>query len=490
MAGAQSVSEEELKSIGDRTGDIIFENYVGPVTEFSTREEILGIGSFLASSKDSNNTWGNKYQIIRSFQPEITEGLDADILVILPDAGVDNIRNLRLILSAYLTGTFSYKEHDADVLAEFITYYNAVYYKNLNHFSSKYKPGVLKYLSADDAGLSTHFSEWAGKSRIVIPLKSSNGIVQSSVDTSSISAPDVVKEMQKEQDKALDTRRDMVDIREKELDQKQQTLDQKQQENTKKEEKLQEQLVQKKEELAASEPDSTQSDSLKKEISNIEEEKKQVVDEKKTIQEQQKEIDTGQKEVAQMREDIAKDENIMKQDEPKKPGIVVSSNEQKSPEGFWFIYINKEGDPVSYGNLLKVTQKGEILQKSELNSIRGKDFTETAKGIVVIAGKNEERTRVKALLLNRDSLQVIKESETDIYPGSSIWTEGSNLFMISRNDQNWSVCKYSENLDLLLQSPVNVNPDTSLLFIGDTIVVQSTTGEILSLSSKSLSKVE
>jgi len=62
--------------------------------------------------------------------------------------------------------------------------------------------------------------------------------------------------------------------------------------------------------------------------------------------------------------------------------------------------------------------------------------------------------------------------------------------MISRNDQNWSVGKYSESLDLLLLSSINVNPDTGLLFIDDTIMVQSQSGEIVSLSSKNLNKVE
>jgi len=394
---AQSVSEEELKSIGDRSGDIIFENYVGPVTEFSTREEIRGIGSFLASSTDQTVTWGNKYRIIRSFQPEIEQGLDADILIILPDAGVDHIRNLRFILSAYLTGTFGYNNKDADVLAEFVTYYNAVYYKNINHFSSRYKSGVLNYLSPDNAGLSTHFSEWAGKSRIVIPLKSVNGSIESSLDTSSISAPEVVKEMQKEEDKALDSRRDMVEIREKELDQKQETLDQKAEENTKKEETVQEELIQKKEELKETEPGSPESETVKEDIKQLEEEKKQIVEEKQDIQEQQKEIDKEQKEVAQMREDIAKDENLLKQD-AETSGIIVSSTELPPPEGFWFIYINKEGDPVSFGNLVKITRNGEILMKSDLNSIRGKEFYESSSGVVVIAGKNEERTRVKALL--------------------------------------------------------------------------------------------
>ncbi|MDC7241149.1 MAG: P83/100 family protein, partial [Spirochaetales bacterium] len=91
---AQSVSEEELRSVGDRSSEIVFENYVGPTSpdEFNTREEIGGIGSFLASQDGTEVSYGNKYRIVRSFQPEIEEGLDADILFVLEDANVDHIR--------------------------------------------------------------------------------------------------------------------------------------------------------------------------------------------------------------------------------------------------------------------------------------------------------------------------------------------------------------------------------------------------------------
>lgn len=498
----QSVSEDELKSVGDRKGEIIFENYVGPTTaeEFNTMDQISGIGSFLASQDGTEIQYGNKYKIIRSYQPEIKEGLDGDILFILPDAAVDHIRNLRAIIATYLKATFGYSDSNAAVLAEFVTYYNAVHYKNLDHYSSRYKEGVLKNLNKNSAGLSTHYSEWAGKSRIVIPLKSGDSTIQSSLDTSTISEPEVIEEMQKEEDKALDSRKEMVEIREDELDTRQDAVDEekkaveeKEAAIQEKEEAVEQQLEEKKEELEQAEEGSPEEEVILEEVKELEEEKADVEEEKAAVEEEkaaveetQEQIDDEQKEVVEMREEIARDENELAKDE----GVVLSSADQTPPEGFWFIFVDKSADPAPFGSLLKVTETGEILQKSELNSIRGTSFIEGGEGLIVIAGKNEENARVKALILDPETLEVVKEGENEIYPGSSIWTEGDNLFMITRNEQNWSVGMFSKSLDLQKLSAVNVHPDTGLVFVDGIILVQSDSGTVKALKADSLSEAE
>lgn len=498
----QSVSEDELKSVGDRKSEIIFENYVGPTSaeEFNTMDQISGIGSFMASQEGREISYGNKYKIIRSYQPEIKEGLDGDILFILPDAAVDHIRNLRSIIASYLQASFGYTDSNAAVLAEFVTYYNAVYYKNLDHFSSRYKEGVLNNLDKNTAGLSTHYSEWAGKSRIVIPLKSGDGTIQSSLDTSTISESEVIEEMQKEDDKALDSRKEMVEIREDELDERQDAVDEEKVAVEEKEEALQEKeeivekkLEEKKEELEQADEGSPEEEVLQEELKELEEEKavieeeKAVVEEEKAaVEEKQEKIDDEQKEIVEMREEIAKDENELAKDE----GVVLSSTDQTPPEGFWFILVDKSADPAPFGSLVKVTKTGEILQKSELNSIRGTTFFEGGEGLIVIAGKNEERARVKALILDIETLEIVKESENEIYPGSSIWTEGGNLFMITRNEDNWSVGKFSKSLELQNLSTITVHPDTGLVFIDENVLVQTDSGTVKALKADTLSEVK
>ncbi len=511
---SQSVSEEELRSVGDRSAEIVFENYVGPTSpdEFNTREEIGGIGTWLASQDGSDISYGNKYRIIRSFQPEVENGLDADILFILEGAHVDHIRNLRNIIASYLKATFDYSDSNAAVLAEFVTYYNAVYYQNLDHFKGRYKEGVLSHLTQNTAGLSTHYSEWAGKSRIVIPLKSGDGTVQSSLDTSTISKPEVVEEMQKEEDRGLDSRKEMVEIREDELDQRQDAVDQekaavdeqdrvveeKAQALDEKEQTVDQAIAEKQDDLAQAEEGSPEEEQIKEDIQQLEEEKAAVEEEKAAVQEEkaevqdardrveekQEEIDKEQEQVADMREEIAKDVNEMASE-----SAVVLSSEEPEPVGYWFILVDKSADPASFGSLVKVTEEGQILQRSGLNSVRGTSFVEVDDGVVLIAGKNEVNSRVKALILDTEALEVVKESSDEIYPGTNIWTRGDNLFMITRNGQNWSVGLYSKSLELKKLSTVTVHPDTGLVFVDGKILVQSDSGAVKALDADSLEEV-
>ena len=108
---------------------------------------------------------------------------------------------------------------DAETLAVFITVYNAVYYKNLEAFQNKYKKDVLDNLSADKCGLSVNYKDWPGNSQIVIPLFDIKDGGLSTVDTSVISDSQVVKHMQDDDDKNIESRKDMVDLKEREAEQ-------------------------------------------------------------------------------------------------------------------------------------------------------------------------------------------------------------------------------------------------------------------------------
>jgi len=499
---AQKVSEEEIRSVEDLASTIIFENYVGPVTEFNTRQEIRGIGSFLGGKPGTSRSWGNKYRLHHSFQPEIPEGLDGDILEILPDAGVDHIRNLRFILSGYLSAVYGYSEDRAMVVAEFITYYNAVHYKNMDHFSARYKPGVLSYLTADNAGLSTHYSEWAGKSRVVIPLSADGktGLITGDVDTSTISQPEVVEEMRKEEDKALDTRKEMVEIREEELDEQQEELDEQQAVLEEKKEDVDTELTEKQEALEEAEPGSAEEEVLKEEVAELEEKKEEVEQEQTVLEEKQEELDKEQEEVLTMREDIAEDENLLKEEareeEASDTGIIAASEEEPAEEpaaaeeGFWIILVDRSGDPSSFGSLWKIRSDGTPIHQSDLNSVRGTSLAETSAGIVVIAGKTGENTQVRPLLLDSETLEIIGQGESAVYAGSAIWTQGDNLFIISGNDQGWYLGKYSADLELLAVSPVSVHPDTALLFDSGNIIVQRDKGAFAVLSAQDLTEIK
>ena len=169
---ALEVDRNELESVGSDT--VVFINYTGPQNVVQTKSQIAEIGASIgrsvATDPSKAGNFGNsgKYQVIHAVDSTQKDKLDADILVIGPNATVDHIKNLRTIISSYLVSAYDYSQKDADTLAVFITVYNAVYRGNLNAYSQKYNTVVMNNLTAEKAGLSVNYEEWPGKSQIVM----------------------------------------------------------------------------------------------------------------------------------------------------------------------------------------------------------------------------------------------------------------------------------------------------------------------------------
>ncbi|MDR1247891.1 MAG: hypothetical protein LBK63_01185, partial [Treponema sp.] len=168
---------------------VTFLNYEGPQSRIETRAQIRGIGYALGVAVRAGAVAPGdtaRYFVIHSVSdPEGTK-LDADILGLGTAAAVDHIRNLRLIIQGYLEGAYDYGEQDAALLARYITIYNAVFRGNWNFFTSRYKTPVINNLTRENAGLSTRYDEWPGRSLIVIPLQTALAGSLSAIDTSTL----------------------------------------------------------------------------------------------------------------------------------------------------------------------------------------------------------------------------------------------------------------------------------------------------------------
>jgi len=74
------------------------------------------------------------------------------------------------IVAGYLRAAFGYDPGQADRLAVLVTKYNAAYRGNIAVLSQKYTPLVMSYLAADNAGLGLRYTEWPGRTRLIVPL--------------------------------------------------------------------------------------------------------------------------------------------------------------------------------------------------------------------------------------------------------------------------------------------------------------------------------
>ncbi|MFA6936783.1 MAG: P83/100 family protein [Treponema sp.] len=417
-AFALEVDEKELQATNGQT--IEFENYTGPHAVIDSLAAIkaigTGLGKTVAADVNKSGTYGStngKYYVIHAIDPNQKDKLDADILIVGPNATVDHIKNFRYIIAAYLTAAYGYSEKDASTVATFVTVYNAVYRGKLDNFQAKYKDVVTKNLTAAKCGMSTKWSEWAGNSQIVIPLSDLNGGL-STVDTSVISDKQVVQSMKEEDNKGVDERKNMVDIKEREADtatEKAQTAqktateenkkatDQQKKADTAKKEadtaKKEATTAKKEADTAKKEAEKNPQDTQKKQAAEekkqVAEEKQQTAEQKETAAEKEQTKADEQKETAQKATDEAatqQEKADKKQAEAQAERTEIAKDHQKILEDALAEAANKNAviglkmtdNAKEMSGMVKVDSvTGEIIRESPVTYIRGRTILTAGK---------------------------------------------------------------------------------------------------------------
>ena len=521
---ALEVDKTELQSTKSTT--IEFISYTGPHKIIDSVEAIKGIGKSLgkeiAPSRDTSKTanLGNKYTVIHAIDENEIGKFDADIIFINKDANVDHITNLRRIISAYLVSAYDYSEADADTLAVFITVYNAVYRGDLDSFKNKYKDVVVKNLSSNNCGLSVNYKDWPGASEIVIPLYDVKNGGLSTIETSVISDKKVVESMKEDDDKNIESRKEMVDIKEREAEKSQEKANAAQKKAVEEQKKLKEEKQKTKEAKAEakeaekkSEQAKAEAEEAKKEAeANPEDEELQKVAEEKqeeaeaaeqeaeekqeALEEQQKveatqeekteeakeeakteqeRADKKQTEAQTERKDIAKDQQIVQNNEIK---------EASTPSSYGIV-LTDEANILS--KLVKFNSKtGEIIKSSPVTVIRNRTIYKTPDAYIAIAGENEGNGTIKLVLIDIETMEIFAESEETVSDTSVLVNDGNEYYCVINYDDDWVVGKYDETLALKLKSKVNVKQSTPITVTESGIVVTDKNGNLKLLSKETL----
>lgn len=478
---AQEVAEEEFIN----TEVIEFINYSGTYEVINSLEQIIGIGSTLGENVEpgaSRDVRFGPYRIVHSYEPDNPVGLDGDILIMGEASRVDSITNLRHIIGGYLTSAYGYDEEKAFTLAVFITYYNALWYQKIEHFSSKYKSGVLHHLESDQCGLARIWSEWPGKARIVIPLKGP-GYGAEGVDGSLISQDEVIEVMREEDDKRIEERKDLVEIREEENSEQGEEL-----------EKQEEQLVEReeaiKDEISALESEEELTQEEEQTLEQLRDEEKDIQEERIQLEEEKEKLEQSNEEVLDMRDDIAVDENEIidngDDEVEKKESVFTSPAEDESVPFFFFSQKGAE-EGFAYGSIeLYDLTAGSREKESTLTIIYGRTFKEYDGAFLAVA-KDRDTNRVLAMTLDKENLAVSQKTREEIYPGSQVVVDKSNqIYLVFKQDGWWSLGRFDKNLDLQASSQKEVNPMTDIQLFNGQIFVQGISGELIILNGESL----
>ena len=523
---AIDVDEREIKEGGSATIDFI--NYTGKHDEIDTVEAIRRIGSDLSGATVSGQAGsGNRYLVIHAVDASVKEGLDADIIILGSQVNVDHIDNLRLIIEGYLSSSYGYSRQDAKTLAHFITVYNAVYRGNMQAFAKKYKSVVLKHLSSDKVGLATIYSEWPGKTQIVIPLTDQkySGTI-SSIDTGVISDKAVVDKMKESDDKDIEARKDMVDLKEKESE-----------EARKRAEEARKKALEKEKEAKAAKQKAE--DANKK----LKDKEKALKDKEKAAQKAQKDADdakknnTGDKDAKQKQADKAKEDaekaklerDKAKEDKDKKDSEAKekqeeadslkkdAKNEEKMAEDKMEdaqsdrkdiaadtqkIIEDKKAEKKAETDALiasavrayslKVVDQETLsssivmldlrnarqIKTSSLDTIRGRCIYEVGDNLLAIAGSSSGNGIVSLVLINARSLEVVKQSSDVIAEDSLLVKDGDYYYAIVSSSGKYYLGKFNADLERQSLSPIAVLPYSPISVTEQGVLVQDESSSI------------
>jgi len=355
---ATEVDIDEIK-----TKKVNFINFTGKGSKSETISEIKSIGYRLSyrvkkGKADELFRFHMKYSVIRALDKENKDKFSADIIFIDKDARVDHIRNVRRIISAYLEGMYDYTSKEADAIATYTTFYNAIYRGNTDYFSSKYSDMVVKHLTKNNAGISTLYKEWPGKTAIVIPLTEENkrGEIKG-IDPFIISDDNVKEEVKKDKENKTTTD-EIIKIKEKDIDDSKKKIDEDKKviEDKKKETEVEKKKIEdrkketetKKEEIKKEKEETkkikdpekrkAKEEEVKKKEEDVKKEEKKNTEEEKKIKKEEEKIKKDEKVIEKKEEEVKKKEEDVK----KEKTDTKESEKEKTPDKKETTKDNKE----------------------------------------------------------------------------------------------------------------------------------------------------
>ncbi|MBN2874554.1 MAG: hypothetical protein JXM71_05620 [Spirochaetales bacterium] len=513
-AHALDVDETELSSTGERT--IEFINYEGPHEVIESAESIRAIGRALgtavASGAARSGSTG-RYFVIHAVDPTVPVGLDADIIVLGEGALVDHVRNLRRIVAGFLETAYGYSARDADTLAIFITIYNAVYRGDLGYFGSKYKQVVAKELSASNAGLSVRWDEWAGRSRIVIPLTAKAGTgVLGSVDTTPITDESTVGSLREESPTGgIDERMDIVDIKERGQDEEKAAIDAERDRIAREEAAIAAEKERREADTGAVDrtageagsadagetPDDEAAQGLgagqEASLEVSEKAREEDATAARELAEREARVEADKAALAAREEasaakdqEIAKDRDAIATDQKDAIRDEVTAAADREASGVVLFELVNPDAPLSRIALVDL-KTGDTIRRSSLNTIRASSIVDVGDAYVAVAGQiTGTGGLVRLVRVAKADYSDVVQGADDVFADTMLWKYGSSLYAVVKKGGDWAIGRFDQATLELKASSEPVSRWTFLTQSGGRLVAQGPGGAFLVLEAEAL----
>lgn len=498
-----------------RSDEVKFENYVGVGVRADSTEDILSIGRQLSQRAKRLGAggrrvrYGGKYSVVRIISNAEPEKYSADIMYIDREAKVTHILNLRKIISGYLSDMYGYSNQQANALAVFITYYNALHRQDLDFFASKYKSAAVKMATKNNAGLALKYSEWPGNTAMFIPLTSEK------IDPFAIGDKETIEAVSKEK-KTMDDRKAVTDLKKESVAEKKEALQKERDEQKKKEAELQKQKEEaaEKKRTAVTEEEKKQAAEAEKKAAEkekqLEEEKAKSDEKEKDIKDKEKEIREEEQQQAadKLKEDLEKnpeeaektlDEKAKELEEREKE---LNKQEDRLREGsadknvfgnrLYYLKIKDYLDEGHYNNELVMIDPAEkkVVFTSPIKTICGRKYDIFSKGIAVITHKGNHNSEHRLTLIDRASLEEVASGEDNIFWRSFVEIRDGFIYAIIVQEEGYYLAKFDENLQKVAVSEEKVNENTFISFYEDMIYINREDRQIMVLNKEDLTMTD
>jgi len=362
----------------------------------------------------------------------------------------------------------------------------------------------MGYLSPDNAGIGTKYTDWPGKTRMVIPLSSGaqKGNL-SAVGAGQLAAPKVIENLQSQPGKALPERKDLTELQQKGIEQGQQQVAGQQEKVQQEKQQLQAQtqaLEQSKQaaaqaQAAASAPGATAEQKqaaataqaeVQKQEQAVQGQQQAVQKQEQAVATQQQQLDTSQQAVQQQRAKIAADEQALIQQKQQQAAQPPAAVQPAAPGQVLFIYAVVESSE-HYGKLVLIDRvSGKLLTQSDLNSVRGRMYVTVGGSLVVAAGRPDRNGAVRLVTLDPVTLVVRQEGKDNLVPTTYLAASEPSVYAILDSGQGAYLGRFDANAMLQARSERKVDASTDIVVSGTEVYVQDEAGNILILNKDDL----
>jgi hypothetical protein len=350
-------------------------------------------------------------------------------------------------------------------------------------------------------GLSTIWSDWAGQTLMLIPLRTAADGSLSAVDTSTITSEDVIERMREDDDRGIEQRQAMVELKEREADEATQKAELQREAIVAEEKRVAEERRRIDEERAALEKQ--RAADAQKDAANGSDSGEPALSEEEAAQKEaelaarEEELNKSEEELEALRqeeeanlalaerksEEAQAERKAISEDQSEVLGIAAPPTQPQPPS---LLGVRLNPGAASVGRIVRINATNAAqIQSSEINTLNARTVTFASGKIIAMANTGGKQFLVE---IDGTTLHVVKQGEDELNKDSLIWLNGISLYAISLTGGKNYLSRFDVDLVKKAASSAEVHPNATVIFQGDKLLTQAPSGAVIILNPESLAE--